>query len=87
MLIDLIGQAGGLCCVIEATLPLTDDAFSLKSSLYDYTNVEESISTDSIRVSITCSEKMLDRVQAEVQMVGGRVNTVHRPAHCDTQLS
>jgi GTP-binding protein HflX len=76
---DVIGRSRGAHCVIEATLPLTNEAFSLISSLHDSADVTETPSEDATQVHIVCSERMLERIQAEIRAVGGEVRSVSRP--------
>jgi GTP-binding protein HflX len=81
----LIEQSEGVCCRIEATLPLTNDAFSLISSLHDSTDVDAHTSSNSTHISIACSERTLERIQAEIRAVGGEITSVLRPAQCGTE--
>jgi GTP-binding protein HflX len=83
-LLALIEQSEGERCRIEATLPLTNNAFSLISSLHDSTDVEAHTSSDSTSISIICSERVLDRIQAEIRAVDGKITSVLHPARCDT---
>ena len=84
-LLALIEQSEGARCRIEAILPLTNDAFSLISSLHDSTDIEAHTSSDSTSISIACSERVLDRVQAEIRAVGGKITSVFHPAPCGTE--
>jgi GTP-binding protein HflX len=81
----LIEQSEGVCCRVEATLPLTNDAFSLISSLHDSADVEALTSSDSTRISVACSNRTLERIQAEIRAVGGEITSVLRPAQCGTE--
>jgi len=81
----LIAQSEGVRCKIEATLPITNGAFSLISSLHDSVGVETHTSSDSTRLSIACSEGALERIQAEIRAAGGEITSVLRPAQCDPE--
>lgn len=82
---NLIEQSEGASCQIEAVLPLTNDAFSLISSLHDSANVEAHTSSDSTHISVACSERTLERLQAEIRSAGGEITSVSRPAPCGAQ--
>ncbi len=79
-LVTLIGRSRGAHCIIEATLPLTNEAFSLISSLHDSADVTETPSEETTHISLICSERMLERIQAEIRAVDGEVTSVLRPA-------
>lgn len=62
----------GYNCVVEANLPLTDEAYSLLSRLRSFTEVSSTIVRDSLDVTVRCKPQDAGKIIGWLNGVGGR---------------
>ncbi|MDH3364607.1 MAG: GTPase HflX [Thermoplasmata archaeon] len=84
-LTTIVEESEGKKCRMEARLPLTNDAFSLISTLHDFVDVEQTTSSDSTHLVLTFSDRLLDRIQVEIRAVGGRISSVRHVDQNDAE--
>lgn len=85
-LIEAIENAVGRDCRIEAVLPLTDEAFSLISALHALADVEQSTLSNQTHLTLTCSERNLAKIKAQLTAAGGEVTAVRTSARTVADL-
>ena len=77
-LVQIIDRTYGSTNQIRATLPQTDEAYSLISSLYDVADVQQNSLTNDIQIVVTCKEGDYARILARIKAVGGVIEATNR---------
>ena len=77
-LVQVIDRAYGNTNLIRATLPQTDEAHSLISSLYDVADVQQDSLTNNIKIVVICKEGDYARILARIKAVGGVIEAAKR---------
>ncbi|UCE45998.1 MAG: GTPase HflX [Methanobacteriota archaeon] len=77
-LVQAIDHTYGNTNLIRATLPQTDEAYSLISSLYDIADVQQNSLTNNIQIVVTCKEGDYARIHARIKAVGGIIEAANR---------
>lgn len=76
-LVDILEESVAKECEIVARLPITDEAFSLVSSLHNIADVEQTTSSDHTHLRLTCSRRNMERIKSKIQSAEGKVIAVH----------
>lgn len=77
-LITSIESYEGRDHIMEASLPLTDESFSLISELHDSTDVETSTIGEAIEITLSCRLDEVQKVAGKIKAIGGVVTVVGR---------
>lgn len=77
-LITSIESYEGRDHIMEASLPLTDESFSLISELHDSTDVETSTIGEAIEITLSCRLDEVQKVAGKIKAIGGVVTVVSR---------
>lgn len=76
-LISAIEAAENRNCVMVATLPMTDSALSLISTLHDSANIEETKMNDHIEIVLRCRMDDVQKLTGRIEAIEGTVLTIH----------
>lgn len=79
-LIDAIESRSPRDCIVEAVLPIGDQANSLISQIHDIGDVSQShITGSSIELHVACNVDDSERIIGQIRKIGGQVTHVSRP--------